>query len=94
MTMFVQLSKEISNSSAENRFYVRTPLRFQRTGRAGIEMNTLFEQLSAADVADELCVYRGGQAMSVNHPAALYHMNTGSQFSGDPAIGAQSATCM
>ena len=88
MKKFVQRSKEISNASAGNRFYVRTPFRFKKTGRAGVEMNTLFEHISAADVADELCIYRGGQAMSVNHPAALYHMNTGSQFSGDPAIGA------
>lgn len=88
MKKFVQRSKEISASSAGDRFYVRTPFKFKQTGQAGIPMNTLFEHISAADVADELCVYRGCQAMSVNHPAALYHMNTGSQFTGDPAVGA------
>ncbi len=88
MKKFVQRSKQLSDSSAGDRFYVRTPFKFKKTGRSGIEMNTLFEHLSANEVADELCVYRGCQAMSVNHPAALYHMNTGSPFSGDPAVGA------
>ncbi len=41
-----------------------------------------------ADVADEICFFRGCQAESVNHPTALYHMNTGNRFGGDPAVGA------
>ena len=40
------------------------------------------------EVADDLCFYRGLQAESINHPTANYHMNTGNQFGGDPAIGA------
>jgi hypothetical protein len=39
-------------------------------------------------VADELCLYRGLQAESINHPTACLHMNTGNRFGGDPAIGA------
>jgi hypothetical protein len=39
-------------------------------------------------VADEICFYRGCQAQSINHPTACYHLNTGSQFGGDPAVGA------
>jgi hypothetical protein len=45
-----------------------------------------FEHL--AGVADELCVYRGCQAESIDHPTACYHMNTGNRFGGDPAVGA------
>jgi hypothetical protein len=41
-----------------------------------------------ASVADELCIYRGCQAESIDHPTACYHMNTGNRFGGDPAIGA------
>ena len=41
-----------------------------------------------ADVADELCVYHGCVAESINHPTACYHMNTGNRFGGDPAVGA------
>jgi hypothetical protein len=40
------------------------------------------------DVADELCNYRGCQAESLNHPEALFHMNTGSRLGADPALGA------
>ncbi|MEZ6123286.1 MAG: DUF1501 domain-containing protein [Planctomycetaceae bacterium] len=39
-------------------------------------------------MADELCNYRGCQAESLNHPEALFHMNTGSRLGGDPAVGA------
>ena len=88
MTKFVQEGKELGVNQKGGRFYVRSPFEFKRAGKSGIPMNTLFEHLSAADVADELCVYRGCQAMSVNHPTALYHMNTGNQFGGDPAVGA------
>ena len=45
-----------------------------------------FEHL--AGVADELCVYRGLQVDSVDHPTACYQMNTGNRFGGDPAVGA------
>src|SRR5690606_32626485 len=41
-----------------------------------------------AHVADDLCFYRGCQVDSVNHPTAMYQMNTGNRFGGDPAIGA------
>jgi hypothetical protein len=41
-----------------------------------------------AGVADELCFYRGCQVDSVNHPTAMYQMNTGNRFAGDPALGA------
>jgi hypothetical protein len=39
------------------------------------------------EVADELCNYRGCQAESLNHPEALFHMNTGSRLGADPALG-------
>jgi hypothetical protein len=41
-----------------------------------------------AGVADDLCFYRGCQVDSVNHPTAMYQMNTGNRFGGDPALGA------
>jgi hypothetical protein len=68
------------------RYYVRSPFEFRRAGKAGVEMNTLFEKF--AGVADDVCFYRGLRAESVNHPTALYHLNTGNQFGGDPALGA------
>jgi len=69
------------------RFFVGSPFDFKKCGQSGIEMCDKWEHLSQADVADELCVYRGCQAESLNHPEALFHMNTGSRLGGDPAIG-------
>eukprot|EP01031_Cornospumella_fuschlensis_P001278 gene1278-1596_t len=41
-----------------------------------------------AKVADDLCFYRGCQVDSVNHPTAMYQMNCGNRFGGDPGLGA------
>ena len=46
-----------------------------------------WKHLADPYVADELCNYRGCQAESLNHPEALFHMNTGSRLGGDPALG-------
>ncbi|MEZ5355983.1 MAG: DUF1501 domain-containing protein [Bryobacteraceae bacterium] len=69
-----------------DRYYVKSPFEFRRAGKMGIEINSLFERF--AGVVDDVCFYRGLHAESVNHPTALYHLNTGNQFGGDPAIGA------
>lgn len=50
-------------------------------------MSEPWQYLADPEVADELCVYRGCQAESLNHPEALLHMNTGSRLGGDPGIG-------
>ncbi|MFP6658284.1 MAG: DUF1501 domain-containing protein [Pirellulales bacterium] len=85
---FVNNSEQISGMTNGNRFYVGSPFKFRKAGKAGIAMNEHFVHMAAPEVADELCVYRGCQAQSVNHPTALYHMNTGNRFGGDPAVGA------
>lgn len=87
MTKFQkERSRFEANMNTGERYYVRSPFEFRRAGKLGIEINTLFE--SFADVVDDVCFYRGLRAESVNHPTALYHLNTGNQFGGDPAIGA------
>jgi hypothetical protein len=68
------------------RYFVESPFRFRKAGKCGADMAENWEHL--AGVADEICFYRGCQAESVNHPTALYHMNTGNTFGGDPAVGA------
>ncbi len=77
---------QFSPMTSGNRFFVRSPFRFRKAGQAGIDMCEHFVHM--AGVADELCIYRGCQAESVNHPTALYHLNTGNRFGGDPGIGA------
>lgn len=86
MTEFVKdKTKFEASMNTGKRYFVQSPFEFQRAGRLGVEMNSLFHNL--AGHADKMCFYRGLQAQSVNHPTALYHLNTGNQFGGDPAIG-------
>ena len=75
-----------ANMNTGERYYVKSPFEFRRAGRSGIEINSLLPEF--AGVVDDVCFYRGLKAESVNHPTALYHLNTGNQFGGDPAVGA------
>jgi hypothetical protein len=86
MTEFTREDKFASAMASGKRYYVASPFKFRRVGKSGLEMCEPFEHLAA--VADELCVYRGCQAESIDHPTACYHMNTGNRFGGDPAVGA------
>ena len=67
------------------RYYVESPFNFIKAGRSGADIAENWEHL--AKVVDDICFYRGCQVDSVNHPTALYQMNTGNRFGGDPAIG-------
>ena len=83
---FNRSGEEQSAMSSGKRYYVKSPFEFRKTGQSGADMNKLWKNL--AQVADDLCFYRGLQVESVNHPTANYHVNTGNRFGGDPAIGA------
>ncbi len=85
---FRRSGDKLSGMTNGNRFYVRSPFEFRKVGNNGIEMCEHFVHMADSQVADELCIYKGCQVDSVNHPSALYQMNTGSRFGGDPAIGA------
>ncbi|MBM81417.1 MAG: hypothetical protein CMJ78_12620 [Planctomycetaceae bacterium] len=69
------------------RFFVGSPFKARKVGNSGIEMSEPWQFLADPEVSDELCVYRGCRAASLNHPEALLHMNTGSRLGGDPAVG-------
>ena len=86
MKEFVRKDKLASAMSSGKRYFIRSPFKFRRPGRSGLPMAENLEHL--AGVADELCVYHGCVAESINHPTANYHMNTGNQFGGDPGVGA------
>jgi hypothetical protein len=83
---FERQDKFASAMASGKRYFIQSPFKFRQAGHSGRWLNEQFEQL--AGVADELCLYRGCQAESVNHPTACYHMNTGSRFGADPAVGA------
>jgi hypothetical protein len=68
-----------------NRYYVASPFNFIRA-KNGMEVCEHFAHV--AECVDDICFYRGAQAESVNHPTALYHLNTGNQFGTEPAVGA------
>lgn len=74
-----------SAMSGGKRYYVESPFTFRKAGQSGADVATNWEHLSR--VADELCFFRGCQVDSVNHPTAMYQMNTGNRFGGDPAVG-------
>ena len=85
MQRFQNVGEHFSPMSTGERYYVQSPYEFRKVGQAGIDMCEHFRHLP--EVSDELCVYKGCQAESVDHPTALYHINTGNKFSGDPAVG-------
>lgn len=82
---FTQTGEAQSAMELGTRYYVQSPWKARQVGQSGAWMTEPWRHLP--DVADEICFYRGCQAESVNHPTALYHMNTGNRFGGDPAIG-------
>ncbi len=81
-------SKRTEGLATGKRFYVGSPFKSRKVGESGIDMSDRWVHLADPEVADELCVYRGCQAESLNHPEALLQMNTGSRLGGDPAVGA------
>ena len=60
--------------------------RFVRCGDSGLSMASVFPHL--AGVADELCIVNSVQTEQINHDPAHTFMNTGTQISGRPAMGA------
>lgn len=83
---FVREGKQISAMQSGKRYYVQSPFRFIKAGESGADMAENWSHL--AKVADDLCFFRGCTVDSVNHPTAMYQMNCGNRFGGDPGMGA------
>jgi hypothetical protein len=83
---FTREGRQKSAMESGKRYYVQSPFKFAKRGQSGADMAENWNHL--AKVADELCFFRGCQVDSVNHPTAMYQMNCGNRFGGDPAIGA------
>jgi hypothetical protein len=86
MQEFVRKDKFASAMASGKRYFVKSPFKFRQWGESGLWMCENLGHMGG--VADELCVYHGLVAESINHPTANYHMNTGNRFGGDPAVGA------
>ncbi|MCA9225090.1 MAG: DUF1501 domain-containing protein, partial [Planctomycetales bacterium] len=83
---FTRQGEMKSAMESGKRYYVQSPFRFRKAGECGADIAENWEHL--AECVDDICFYRGCQVDSVNHPTAMYQMNTGNRFSGDPAVGA------
>lgn len=83
---FVREGKTKSAMESGKRYYVRSPFAFKKHGQSGADIAENWTHL--ARVADDLCFFRGCTVDSVNHPTAMYQMNCGNRFGGDPGIGA------
>ncbi|MGK0188134.1 MAG: hypothetical protein ACI9R3_003926 [Verrucomicrobiales bacterium] len=81
-------SKSTRGLETGYKFYVGSPFGSRKVGQSGIDMCDQWIHMADPEVADELCNYRGCQAESLNHPEALFHMNTGSRLGADPSLGA------
>ena len=86
LTEFTRGGEQKSAMESGKRYYVQSPFKFGRHGESGAAMAENWRHL--AGVADELCFFRGCQVDSVNHPTAMYQMNCGNRFGGDPGLGA------
>jgi hypothetical protein len=82
---FTREGERKSAMESGKRYYVQSPFKFRKAGRSGADIADNWEHL--ARVADDLCFYRGCQVDSVNHPTAMYQMNTGAREAGEPAVG-------
>ena len=80
-------SKSTRGQETGFKFYVGSPFKSRKVGQSGLDMCDQWVHMADPAVADELCNYRGCQAESLNHPEALFHMNTGSRLGSDPALG-------
>ena len=65
---------------------VGSPFKFSQHGQSGAWISELFPE--TAKVADDLCFVKSMCSEAVNHDPALAMMQTGSQVSGRPSMGA------
>jgi len=86
LTEFTRSGEQKSAMESGKRYYVQSPFKFNKHGESGADMSDNWRYLSS--VADDLCFFRGCQVDSVNHPTAMYQLNCGNRFGGDPGIGA------
>jgi hypothetical protein len=83
---FVREGQQKSAMESGRRYYVQSPFKFIKAGDSGADMADNWRHL--AKVTDDICFFRGCTVDSVNHPTAMYQMNCGNRFGGDPGIGA------
>ena len=74
-----------TNQVKGNRYFVKSPFKFEKRGVCGMDVSELFSQVGGC--VDDIAFLRSTYADSDNHPAALFHYNTGFPVQGNPSIG-------
>jgi len=64
---------------------LKSPYRFERHGRCGMELSELLPH--TAGIADDLCLVRSMHTDHFNHAPAQLFVHTGSQLAGRPSMG-------
>ncbi len=64
---------------------MRSPFRFERRGKSGIEVSEIFPRLGA--MIDDVCVIRSMYTDRPNHEPSLLLLNSGDKFPGRPSMG-------
>jgi hypothetical protein len=76
---------ETLQPGSETKKLLGSPFKFQRHGRAGMEISELLPAIGS--MADELCLVRSMHSDNNNHPQATRCLNTGKIFPGRPSLG-------
>ncbi len=64
---------------------MRSPFKFERCGKSGIEVSEIFPRLGA--MIDDVCVVRSMYTDRPNHEPSLMMLNSGDKFPGRPSMG-------
>ncbi len=64
---------------------LRSPFRFNRCGKSGIEVSEIFPKLGA--LIDDICVIRSMYTERPNHEPSLLMLNSGDKLPGRPSMG-------
>ena len=74
------------NLFAKPRLLLKSPFPFNKYGKCGMDVSSLFPHLS--ECVDDMAFVRSVQTENGNHPAAVFLMNTGVVIPGRPSVGA------
>ena len=83
---FKRTDKFVSAMGSGKRYFIKSPFKFKKAGKAGIDMCEHWRHL--AGVADELTVIKSIVAETSNHTPATFQENSGFRLNGFPVLGA------
>jgi hypothetical protein len=82
----VTMGQQLAQLQGQKLFCLGPMFGFTKYGKCGMEMGELLPNIGAA--ADDICLVRSMTTEAINHDPAHMFMNTGSQITGRPSMGA------